>query len=144
MKVWGTKNYPGMAKDARIPKILFKATNGMKTKNVKKSEKDENEKHGILAGLKELEQKSKHALNILNELNTICDTRLDSAGEFLKNGNQFGQKKEKNSAVLTEGIKDIQKKNKKIRSILDAMSNDSENKKGLVPVNELENVFHKE
>ena len=126
-------------KDKRVPQILTKAMQDMKVG--RKPVKSENARISMKADLRVLEEKGRMAFNILSELNSLCDTHGGASPKALKSSQC--ETKKSSPGFLTDGIKEIQKRNKQIRAVMDVMDGEEITKKSLLQVIEMENVFKK-
>ena len=120
--------------DARITKILSKTkttTVNPKPKILKSENKDESLKDD----LRLIQEKSKVAFNILNEVNKLCDER-----EGLRNLENSPERYYVSPKKITQ--EDIKRKNKEIKQIMESISHGHKDK-GLLQIIDLENELKK-
>ncbi|MDR3737326.1 MAG: hypothetical protein P4L10_17585 [Acidobacteriaceae bacterium] len=124
-----------LTQDRRIPQILSK-TKGW-TRPTKKPIKDENSELAQRMELLALEEQGMRARSILDSLNALCDAKGSDMESGYSRARPAGEKERK--PAVSEGIKEIQKKNREIKSILETMKGEQ----GMLQALELENVFKK-
>jgi len=133
-----------LKQDKRVPKILTKSRQSIK--NVvpaHKITKDENERIEMSANFCALKEQGKKAIDMLDALNKWCDAPTNCQNE----GSNSPAKYRKNGriVVVTDAIREIQKKNAEIHTILNEMSNHAGGigNDGLMNVVNFDNVLKK-
>ena len=91
--------------------------------------------------VKALESQGLQAIQLLKDMDMMLDTQISNVPGAPRSSDQFEKFHKKESEREGRALKDIQAKNKQIRSILDDMNGGGESDKGYGQLLELEAVF---